>query len=174
VVTRVCLLLALLPAAGCVGTTVDILERTDADIGAEAEADVPVEADAEAEAETDAASVEDGGDDGPADDGDVGPCRRGVAGDCPTGELCDVRGCGAGTTGTCVAAPSACPVDPVLVCGCDGSTYWNDCERVLHEAAWSADGACAGATCVPLVTRAPPARSARGPAVSLPRRARAS
>jgi len=142
VVTRWCVLLALLPAAGCVGTAVDILERTDAEAGAEA--------DAEADAEVDSAPAEDGGEDGPADDGDAGPCRPGVAGDCPAGELCDVRGCGAGTTGTCVAA-SACPVDPALVCGCDGATYWNDCERVLHGAAWSADGACAGATCVPLV-----------------------
>jgi hypothetical protein len=114
---------------------------------AEAEADVDVEA----EAEADAAPAEDGGEDGPADDGDAGPCRPGVAGDCLPGELCDVHGCGAGTTGTCVATPTACPVDPVLVCGCDSATYWNDCERMLHGAAWSADGACTGATCVPLV-----------------------
>jgi len=142
VVTRLCLLLALVPAAGCVGTAVDIIERTDAEAGTEAEAE------AEAEADT---ATDDGREDGPADDGDAGSCRPGVPGDCRSGELCDVRGCAAGTIGTCVAAPSACAVGSDPVCGCDGATYWNDCERLLHEAAWSADGACAGATCVPLI-----------------------
>ena len=137
--TRLSVLLAVVPAAGCLGTAVDVLERADAAVEAEIEGDADADADADA----------DGGEDRPAEDGDAGPCRAGVDGDCPPGELCDVRGCDSGATGTCVAAPGACPAGLDPVCACDGATYWNDCERLLQRAAWRQGGACAGATCVP-------------------------
>jgi hypothetical protein len=64
---------------------------------------------------------------------------------CPTGEFCELP---AGTCwiadlpGICATVPEVCPlfVDPV--CGCDGVTYGNDCERLQAEVALDHAGAC--------------------------------
>ena len=77
-----------------------------------------------------------------------GPCQSectDAAGDgCPGGTFCDgLPGrCDAPPDGTCVPIPTGCPdnVDPV--CGCDGATYSNDCDRRAAGVRLDHRGAC--------------------------------
>jgi hypothetical protein len=55
----------------------------------------------------------------------------------PTG-LCDSPN----ATGTCVATPGMCGDIYQPVCGCDGTTYPNDCERQVAHAKKRSDGSC--------------------------------
>lgn len=78
-----------------------------------------------------------------------GPCRPvcgTIAGiPCPEGQFCEFPPAmcdGADLEGMCVEIPDACPrvVDPV--CGCDGQTYLNDCERRKAEVQLAHRGRC--------------------------------
>jgi hypothetical protein len=49
---------------------------------------------------------------------------------------------GADVDGICVVKPETC-ADPIApVCGCDGRTYDNDCERLRVEVQKNHEGAC--------------------------------
>lgn len=69
----------------------------------------------------------------------------GVAGDCPEGMFCDIAGCGV-QTGECVPLPDDCMVmaetTAPQVCGCDGVTYYSDCERLIAGVALAYLGQC--------------------------------
>ena len=120
--------------------------------GADADADAAADADADAGADADADADADAGADGDADadaDADVTPtvCGPFPGGTCPTGEVCNIRSCGDGASGTCVIDPGGdCPAIFAPVCGCDGLTYGNDCERLTAGAAFDHAGRCGTAT----------------------------
>ena len=71
---------------------------------------------------------------------------------CSEGEFCELppRSCeGADLAGECVEVPDACITlwDPV--CGCDGRTYGNDCERIRARVALAHEGSCDATACGP-------------------------
>ncbi len=62
---------------------------------------------------------------------------------CDAGLWCDPEpGCFTDPWGTCVAVPEMCTQQFEPVCGCDGTTYSNDCKRQAGKVARQADGAC--------------------------------
>jgi hypothetical protein len=78
------------------------------------------------------------------------PCREIVCGGfagfpCPEGYYCELPAgaCNAADLlGVCREIPEACPRNFDPVCGCDGKTYSNDCERQRAGAQLAHDGAC--------------------------------
>jgi hypothetical protein len=69
---------------------------------------------------------------------------------CAGGLVCDINTpnqCGSGSvTGRCIPLPTGCTADFNPVCGCNGQTYSNDCERANARAQLDHVGACGAAT----------------------------
>ena len=64
---------------------------------------------------------------------------------CDKGPLCDHEPGSCAVThpvGTCVKIPDVCAMVIIEVCGCDGKTYNNDCERMNAGAQKKRDGRC--------------------------------
>jgi hypothetical protein len=79
----------------------------------------------------------------------AGSCRQrcaGIAGiACPENEVCDLDPGGCDIVdwqGTCVAKPDVCPELFQPVCGCNGVTYPNDCQRIAAGAQKDHGGRC--------------------------------
>ncbi len=64
---------------------------------------------------------------------------------CPAGQFCELppAACSAADlAGVCLQVPEACPRVLAPVCGCDGKTYKNDCERRRAEQTLAHRGPC--------------------------------
>jgi hypothetical protein len=62
---------------------------------------------------------------------------------CPKSSYCQKLACG-DAVGFCKQRPTACTEEEVIVCGCDGVSYANDCVRAECSTAASTPGSCAG------------------------------
>jgi hypothetical protein len=65
---------------------------------------------------------------------------------CPEGQACryPINMCNVSDlSGTCVKVKATCPKGGAKVCGCDGTTYANECELMKANARPASKGACA-------------------------------
>ena len=69
---------------------------------------------------------------------------------CLPGEFCDLSAgqChGFETAGVCVTQPEVCTRDYRPVCGCNGTTYGNECTRIADGVQKAHDGECSATPC---------------------------
>jgi len=82
-------------------------------------------------------------------------CGGKLGTDCGVGEFCDFPSgtCGGGDVlGACVLEPEICSDNFVPVCGCDGKTYPNDCDRAVAGVSKLYDGPCGAPDSTPTPT----------------------
>ena len=79
-------------------------------------------------------------------EGECGAVCGGITGKrCPEGQVCDLPAGmyrGADLQGVCKQRPNVCPLIFDPVCGCDGKTYANDCDRLAAAVQKDHDGPC--------------------------------
>jgi hypothetical protein len=73
------------------------------------------------------------------------PARCVDSSDCKAGSFCEKHRCD-DVGGQCRPFPVACPDDELPTCGCDGTTYWNDCLRRAAGVSAATSGECAEPT----------------------------
>jgi hypothetical protein len=69
-------------------------------------------------------------------------CGPWEGGACEEGEICNILSCAEGEGGLCEPDPGWCFQIWDPVCGCDGSTYGNDCARLKAGVALAHLGQC--------------------------------
>ena len=84
-------------------------------------------------------------DSGPSDGLGLGALCRSNPQGCESGTFCNFvdMGCNIGaSSGVCSAIPSDCPETPNAVCGCDNTTYLNECRANAQSVSVAANQAC--------------------------------
>ena len=76
-------------------------------------------------------------------------CGPWEGGECPRNGVCNIIGCET-EGGFCMPEIRSCSPQEQPVCGCDGQTYRNDCERAKAGVARDHLGACDARDCTPM------------------------